>query len=326
LFQSKLFTILLTASTLLANTGFALQKEALFPLSVTDLNNKEKISAGERLFHDPLFSQDATRSCASCHAIKSGGTDGLKQYKQYNQQPGALNTPTVLNASSHLKQFWNGRAKTLKHVIDDHILDKTIFANRWQTILKRLLASNHYVDLFDNIYADGITKHNVTDALTTYLNYLLTPNAPFDQYLKGDENALSNEAKKGYQLFKSYGCITCHQGPNLGGNLFARLGIYKDYFPKPPLHEEDLGHFNVTGKEEDRFVFKVPSLRNIALTAPYLHDGSAASLEEVIRIMGIYQVGQPIPEYEIAYLVAFLKSLTGSLPPSISNPAPKVDE
>lgn len=290
---------------------FATQNDAIQPITEAPITNENKVTLGKDLFNDPLFSRDKTLSCASCHSLNKGGTDNLARYIGLDKREGQFNTPTIFNSSLNFKQFWDARASTLGEAIDDHVASSTIFGNTWADIVHRVKENSAYTTAFAHIYKKEINQHTIKDALTAYINTLSTPHSPFDRFLQGDTKALSNDAQKGYQLFKKYGCITCHQGPNMGGNLIMRLGIYKEYYPtqKTPT-TADLGLFNITGKEEDKYAFKVPTLRNIALTAPYLHDGSIKTLDEVIKIMGVYQVGQPIPNSDIPYIVKFLESLT----------------
>lgn len=289
--------------------------EPILPIPDPPKAKTEKVNLGKHLYEDTLFSKDQSLSCYSCHSLKKGGTDNLSKYIGMNKKEGLLNTPTVLNASLNFRQFWDGRAKTLNDVIEDHIADPTVFANQWPTIIQRIKENTYLTSLFKNIYNSPPTPENSKDALTTYLKNLVTPNSPFDRFLKGDKSAISEDAKKGYLLFKNHGCITCHQGPNVGGNLYQHFGIYKDYFTtRGNITKPDLGLYNVTGKEEDKFVFKVPSLRNIVYTGYYLHDGSIVSLTDTINLMAIYQIGEPIPNQEIALITKFLESLSGVLP------------
>ncbi len=296
-------------------TCFALESSAIQPIPLTPKLDPQKVTLGKELYSDSLFSQDNSLSCASCHSLKKGGTDNLPKYIGKGKKEGLLNTPTVLNASLNFRQFWDGRAKTLAEVIDDHISDKTIFDSQWSQIVERIKMRESYKAAFDHLYENTISPANIKDALVTYLDTLLTHQSPYDLFLGGKTSALTADAQKGYLLFKQYGCVTCHQGPNMGGNLILRFGIYKDFFAtRTNPTKADVGYFNVTKNPINMHEFKVPSLRNIALTAPYLHDGSAKTLEEVIKLMGVYQVGQPIPAYEIPYIVKFLESLTGGLP------------
>lgn len=293
----------------------ALQNTAIPPLEAATQVSQPKVELGKELFNDARLSSNLSHACSTCHNLTMGGTDQQATFIGANHREGTLNTPTVFNVSYNFRQFWDGRANNLRDVIDDHILDKRIMNNQWSTVLQRLNENPKYNEKFNLLYSDGVNKTNIQDALETYLQSLVTVNAPFDLYLKGDKKAIGEEAIKGYELFNSLGCISCHQGPNIGGNLYEKMGIYKDYFnSKQKIAESDLGRFNVTNKDEDTLVFKVPSLRNIALTGPYLHDGSAKTLEEAIQIMAEHQIGKSLKPHEISYIVKFLETLTGDQP------------
>jgi len=173
-----------------------------------------------------------------------------------------------------------------------------------------------YKQAFHAIYPDNITADNIADAIAEFEKALITPNAPFDRYLKGEKDAITAEEKRGYRLFSSKGCILCHNGVNVGGNFYNKFGIFKD------ANSSALGRYNVTKREEDKFVFKVPSLRNVALTAPYMHDGRTASLKEAIEIMSEHQLGRYITEEEVRKIALFLKSLTGEIPQSVKKKNP----
>lgn len=288
----------------------AAQSISSMPVPVPQLTEHDKIELGKTLFHEPLFAKNLSASCASCHQLKNSGVDNLTRYLTINKTSGSLNTPSVFNASLNFRQFWNGRAKTIADAIDDHVADETVFANNWPEIVQKISDNSLYTTSFKKVYPNGVTKDNINNALTVYIESLLTPNSAFDRFLKGDKTALSNDELKGYRLFRKYGCVSCHQGPNMGGNLYQRLGVYKNYFAdKGITGKADFGLFNVTGKEEDKHVFKVPSLRNISLTGPYLHNGSVKTLPEMIQIMGIYQVGQPIRTEDANMIALFLQSL-----------------
>lgn len=180
--------------------------------------------------------------------------------------------------------------------------------NTIENAIQDLKSNKVYLSMFREIYDDGITANNLAEVLAEFEKTLITPNSPFDKYLRGDEQALNAQEHKGYQLFKTKGCISCHNGINLGGNLYNKFGIYKD------AKSRELGRYNQTKKEEDKYVFKVPSLRNIAITAPYMHDGRVNTLKEAVNIMTKYQLGRPMNEDDLDDLVAFLKTLTGELP------------
>lgn len=311
------FFILLLSSFCISIASVAQQQsEPILPIIPDPTEqNPLKINLGKDLYRDPLFSLTHADSCNSCHNINRGGIDNLTRYIGIYNKMGSLNTPTIFNTHLNFRQFWNGRAKDLDAVIEDHLQDPTIFKNNWQTVLKRIEGSPQLMNEFNQAYGKKPGKAEVKDALINYIETLTTPRSRFDLYLQGDTKALSPRAIKGYNLFKSYGCITCHQGPNIGGNLYQRLGVYKDYYKdKKNIQKADYGLFLLTGVESDRYVFKVPSLRNITTTGPYLHDGSAKTLREVIQIMGVYQVGQVIPPYDVTLIMEFMESLTGNVP------------
>jgi len=297
--------------------AYALESDAIQTITLEKESNDSQalVDFGEKLYTSKLFSKSKSQSCASCHDFDKGGCDHLPTYQGIDHKPGQYNTPTIFNASLNFRQFWNGRAENLAQAIDDHVLDNTIFDNSWKNIVESMKGDETLVSLHNQSFSQSFSKDTIQKALTAYINRLLTPNSPFDRYLDGDTTAMSPEAIAGYELFQKYGCNTCHQGPNMGGNLFQKMGIYKDYFnDKGVINEADLGLFNVTHKEEDKYVFKVPSLRNISKTAPYMHDGQIDTLEKMVEIMGIYQVGQTIPSYDIPLIVKFLESLNGDIP------------
>lgn len=295
--------------TLLASSR-DLSHEPITPIAVIDNLQPNKVQLGNRLFHEPRLSADNTISCAHCHPVSQSGTDGLTLSIGIYGQIGDRNTPTVLNSGLHFAQFWDGRAKTLEEQIDGPITNPKEMGSNWPDIIHKLRSSHEYRTLFSDIYPDGITANNIRDAIATYERSLLTPNSRFDRYLKGEQEAITTEELEGYQLFKSYGCISCHQGQAIGGNIYEKLGVVIPYYDK---EHPDKGRFTLTGKEHHRYQFKVPSLRNVALTAPYLHDGSIAELDEVVQIMGRHQLGRRIPKEKAQQIVAFLKTLTGHL-------------
>ena len=219
-----------------------------------------------------------------------------------------MNAPTVLNAVFNFRQFWDGRAPDLKAQVKDPIRNPKEMGQDLDELVLKLKKHTAYRLAFEKVYTDGITKENIADAIAEYEKTLITPNGPFDRYLKGDKNAIGQEAKRGYALFKEKGCILCHNGVNVGGNLYNKFGVYKD------ANSTDLGRYNITGREEDRYIFKVPSLRNVARTAPYMHDGRFAKLRDAVSFMTQYQLGRYMEPEEIDAIVAFLKTLNGTLP------------
>jgi len=268
--------------------------------------DKKKASLGKALFFDPILSRDKTISCATCHILEDGGDDNLPVSIGINGQKGDVNAPTVLNAVYNFRQFWDGRAKDLKEQAAQPIENPKEMGFNFKDLIKRL-KNSYYNKMFKKIYKDGVTKNNILDAIAEYEKTLITPNSPFDRYLRGDKDALTKKQKEGYELFKTKGCITCHHGVNIGGNMFNRFGVFQD--PKT----SNLGRYNVTKKESDKYFFKVPTLRNIEKTAPYFHDGRTYSLKEAVLLMAEYQLGRKITVDEIEKIVSFLKSLTGQL-------------
>jgi cytochrome c peroxidase len=225
-----------------------------------------------------------------------------------------LNTPTVLNSSLNVAQFWDGRARTLEEQILATVANPVEMDGDWPTIEQRLRADARLAERFDSVFGEPATKQNVIDALAAYLRVLVTWNSPLDRYLKGQETALDENERAGYELFINLGCVSCHQGRNIGGNFFQHFGVMGDYFAeRGQATEADLGRYNVTGREEDRYKFKVPSLRNVAETAPYFHDGSAPTLEDAVKVMVEYQLGRSADESQVQLLVAFLESLSGEI-------------
>jgi len=287
---------------------------AIVPVPRPQGLDPRKVKLGKLLFNDPRLSSDDTVSCATCHPLDRGGADGLPRSVGVGGQVGLVNAPTVLNAGLNFRQFWDGRAASLEEQINGPVNNPVEMASSWEQLLGKLQADPDYRRLFAQSYPDGITAAAVRDAIATFERALNTPNSPFDRYLLGDTNALDLNARRGYRLFVDFGCISCHQGANVGGNLYARFGIIEDSLDQHKDAEgPDLGRFNLTGNPEDRFLFKVPSLRNVELTAPYFHNASAATLEEAIRVMGVNQLGLEICEMEQRLIAAFLRSLTGEL-------------
>ncbi len=268
----------------------------------------KKVQLGKKLFFDPILSRDGTISCASCHDLQNGGDDGMKFSKGIDGQMGDINSPTIYNAVFNFRQFWDGRAKDLQEQVFGPIENPVEMGHSMDLTVKVLKKDSAYIKAFEMIYSDGITHENVADAIAEFEKVLITPNSPFDKYLKGDKEAIGKKAKKGYALFESKGCILCHHGVNVGGNFYNKFGIYKD------ANSTNLGRYNITKREEDRAVFKVPSLRNVALTSPYMHDGRTDTLKKAVTLMTQYQLGRHMEEGEIDAIVAFLQSLTGEIP------------
>ena len=290
-----------------------LKNEPISPIpNVTGLDAK-KVELGKRLFHDANLSADGTVSCASCHGLANGGVDSLTVSVGINGQKGNRNAPTVLNSSLLYRQFWDGRVATLEEQVSGPLTNPVEMAGNWQDILHYIRSNEVYKKAFSESYGRVATKKIVSHAIAEFERSLLTPNGSFDRYLKGDEGAIDMPTKRGYQLFKSFGCASCHQGVAVGGNFYEKLGVVIPYFKEDPAIQQDLGRYQISFIEEDKFEFKVPGLRNIARTAPYLHDGSIETLNEVVRIMAKHQLGRMITEKETTDIVKFLRSLNGEL-------------
>lgn len=290
--------------------------EPIQPIPLENDLDKRKMALGAKLFNDPQLSHDNSISCASCHSLSLGGTDQLAHSNGVGGLKGLVNTPTVFNSGYNFRQFWDGRAVTLEEQVNGPTHAPNEMGSNWDEIKGKLSNSPDYQSAFAALYPDGIQSRNISDAIATYERSLNTPDAPFDKFLRGDQSSLTDEEKEGYRLFKSYGCISCHQGLNVGGNMFQKFGVLGDYFKdKGHVTKEDFGRYNVTADEIDKYVFKVPSLRNVALTHPYFHDGSVERLEDAVAVMSKYQLGRELSAQDIKLITQFLKTLTGEYRP-----------
>ncbi|WP_087500555.1 cytochrome-c peroxidase [Pseudomonas sp. SID14000] len=296
---------------LCSNAGAEPLDEPLKPLPPIPVLAPGRVELGRLLFNDPRLSLNGTLSCTSCHRLDKYGADDRAFSVGVDGQPLQLNTPTVFNASLNFRQFWNGRVESLEEQGNAVITSTHEMGGDWGVIEQRIAGDERYRQAFKDAYPDAVTKDNILTALADYQRTLLTPGARFDRYLQGDTEALTLEEKYGYQRFKDYGCIACHQGVNIGGNMFQKFGVFGDYIAdRGNPTEADQGRFNVTGEEADRGVFKVPSLRNVAMTAPYFHDGSAPTLERAIDVMFQYQLGRIPTDEDRRLIILFLKTLT----------------
>lgn len=275
-----------------------------------------KVALGRRLFHETRLSRDNSISCASCHVLKLAGADGRALAVGIEGRLNTVNTPTVLNSGFNFSQFWDGRAANLEDQVAGPLHNPVEMDTNWRQVIAKLEGVADYRRDFTAIWPEGITARHIQSALAEFERSLTTPDAPFDHYLRGDTLALSAQAREGWELFRKLGCIACHQGVNVGGNMYANLGVMGDYFADrgKPVLKSDLGRFNVTGLEEDRHMFKVPSLRNVERTAPYFHDGSIAKLGDAVDTMARYQLGVRLEAAQREALLAFLTSLNGVLP------------
>ena len=288
--------------------------EPIQPIEPIPNLDPRRIALGRKLFGDPRLSHDNQIACATCHVLEKGGADGRARSIGIHGAVGVINAPTVLNSGLNFRQFWDGRAATLEAQVDGPILSKIEMGSSWPEVLAKLRSAPEYVVDFQRIYRDGIQAEHVKDAIAEFARSLTTPNSRFDRYLRHDTNALTSREQEGYRLFKSSGCASCHQGMAMGGNMYQKMAVTLPVLGgKAPLTRVDRGRFNVTGDPRDMYMFKVPSLRNVALTAPYFHDASAATLEDAVRTIGKCQLRRPLSEQQVELIVAFLKTLTGDL-------------
>ncbi|HET9643678.1 MAG TPA: cytochrome-c peroxidase [Burkholderiaceae bacterium] len=295
-----------------AVTMAAQGEEPIKPIPSQGHLDSRKVVLGEQLFHDKRLSRDNSLSCASCHDLQRGGVDGLTSSVGIGGAKGPINAPTVFNSSLNFRQFWDGRAATLEEQAAGPVHNPKEMGSNWAEVIGKLSKDTAVVGQFKAIYRDGLKPKNIQDAIATFERSLTTPNSRLDKHLNGDKTALSQDELRGYQLFKAYGCVACHQGVNVGGNMYQTFGVMGDYFKdRGNPTDADLGRYNVTKVDGDRHVFKVPSLRNIALTAPYFHDGSAATLSDAVDVMFKYQLGRTASKEDKDLIVKFLYTLTG---------------
>jgi cytochrome c peroxidase len=257
---------------------------------------------------------DNTVSCASCHALETGGVDNHQYSHGVEERLGGVNAPTVYNAVYNFVQFWDGRAKTLADQAAGPPLNPMEMASTsFDEIIAKLQADKEFAKAFKAVYPDGLTQANITNAIEEFERTLVTPNSQFDKWLLGDDAALTAEELRGYELFKENGCATCHVGINLGGESYELMGLRRHYFAERGLEltEEDNGRFKETKQERDRHRFKTPGLRNVALTWPYYHDGTRLTMHDAVRDMALYQCDVELADADIDAIVAFLYTLTG---------------
>ncbi len=309
----RAFGLGLTLCLVSPEYGYA--AEPIKPIPIMIEVNEAKAELGRRLFHDLRLSKDNTVSCATCHDLSAGGDDGQVVSTGIEGRTGFVNAPTVFNSAFNFKQFWDGRAHTLRDQIDGPLQSRIEMESIWPDVVTKLFQDKDYPRLFQRSYpndAQIISRENIKDAIAEFMRALITPNSRFDQWLRGNTEVLTAQEKEGYALFKRYGCVSCHQGASVGGNMFQVFGVINDYFKKRGnITEADLGRFNVTGNEADKHAFKVPSLRMAAHTAPYLHDGSAETLRDAVDAMFEFQLGREAPDEDKEAIVAFIKTLAG---------------
>ncbi len=314
----RLALIALVAGAVGSACAQPLLAEPIRPLPTAHGVDAQRAALGRTLFHDQRLSRDNARSCASCHQPGKGGADGQPLAAGPSGLRARFNTPTVYNSSFNVRQGWTGRHSGIDGLLE-HVLAAPGGGSAWELVATRLAGDAALGARFQAVYGSDVSAELLKDALDSYLRTLVTPSR-FDRYLRGDKAALSTEEKLGYAKFKSFGCVSCHQGINVGGNMYQKFGAMRPLAPGAAIGA-DPGRFAHTGKEADRQLFRVPSLRNVAETAPYFHNGSVATLEEAVDAMVKYQLGRTATTADRALLVRFLQTLSGEvLPPREGQP------
>ncbi len=273
-------------------------------------STSDKIKLGKKLFFDKQLSVDNSMSCNTCHQLESFGAENKPTSIGFKGHVGGRNSPSVYNSGVHFTQFWDGREKDLEGQAGGPILNPGEMAMpNEKSVLERLNKDKEYPSLFKKAFGSkSITYGELRKAIASFERTLVTP-SKFDNYLKGDINSLTVAERQGLRTFVEKGCVACHNGVGVGGGMFQKFGVVNPY-----QFQKDLGRFEVTKKPEDKYFFKVPSLRNVAETAPYFHDGKVATLKDAIKTMGKTQLGLNLTAKEISSIETFLKSLTGQKP------------
>ncbi|SCY92358.1 cytochrome c peroxidase [Rhizobium sp. NFACC06-2] len=285
------------------------RNEPIAPLPEIDRLDAGKVALGRSLFFDPILSSDASLSCASCHDPAVGGTVRTRRPTGKVDGRPLFNVPTIFNVANNQMFGWRGSIRSLVEQNEKVLLDPNLMGAQWGDLLLKLNGLESYAGAFREAYGSPPTREALLDAIGAYEISLRTPGSPFDRYIRGDLAALKPLAIEGYVLFKDYGCASCHQGSNVGGNMSQKLGIFNDNnsdFLEPPFE-------GTTDQDDRRSTFRVPSLRNVAKTSPYFHDGRTLDLAEAISQMGRLQLGRKLSQNDIAALRAFLESLTGNV-------------
>ncbi|MEW5964712.1 MAG: cytochrome-c peroxidase [Pseudomonadota bacterium] len=309
--RQTIAALLSAASAMALAATNATAQEPIEPVKPPQSINLGMVELGKKLYFDPRLSKSGFISCNSCHNLSMGGSDNIPTSIGDKWQQGPINAPTVLNSSLNVAQFWDGRAADLKAQAGGPIANPGEMAFSHTLAIDVLESIPAYVREFKQVFGkDKIDIDQVTAAIAEFEKTLVTPNSRFDQWLLGKKDALTADELAGYALFKDSGCIACHNGPAVGGASFQKMGVVEPYKAKSPAE----GRSAVTGKDADRFNFKVPTLRNVEMTYPYFHDGAANTLTEAVDVMGRLQLGKKFSADESAKIVAFLRSLTGDQP------------
>lgn len=303
----KILSLFIVFLSVALEAGSTEPMPSLPPIPADNTQSHQKIELGKMLFFEPRLSSSGIVSCATCHNPSMAFTDRVPRALGHNHQVGPRNTPTVLNSAFLDVQFWDGRAKTLEEQALGPIQNTMEMASSLEKVVETLKEIPEYRETFRAVFGDKepITPENISKAIAAFERTLITYNAPFDRYLRGDEMAISPAAKRGWELFQKKGCVACHSGPN-----FTNSGFFKIQVPG----STDLGRYEVTKKKEDRYKFRVQSLRNVSLTYPYFNNGSVWELDQAVRIMAREMLRIEPTDKEVADIVAFLQTLTGEMP------------
>lgn len=339
---SLLTVLLFSASTVFADNELMEKARTLFkpiPQKVSEVKGKtfspHEVELGKMLYLDPRLSASELISCNTCHNLGMGGADFQETSVGHGWQKGPRNAPTVLNSVFNIAQFWDGRAEDLKQQAKGPVQASVEMNNTPEMVIKTLKSMPEYVELFKKAFpgqSDPVTFDNMAEAIEAFEATLLTPDSPFDLYLKGKDNALNETQKEGLGLFMGKGCATCHGGINMGGAGYFPFGLVER--PNAEIIAGDTGRYKITHSKSDEYVFKAPSLRNVELTPPYFHSGKVWNLKEAIKIMGVAQLGSELTAEEVDKIEMFLKATTGVQPkveypilpaPTIQTPRPKLD-
>jgi len=312
---------LLVSAIALAGSLSVMAADALpttAPAPADNPTTPEKVALGQMLYHDPRLSSTGTVACASCHNTMAGGEDNRPNSMGVNGQTGGRSAPTVWNAAFNAVQFWDGRAASLEEQAAGPVTNPIEMGMKsWDDVVARLKTIKGYQVAFEKAFGqNSISKENATKAIAAYERTLITPNSPYDKYVSGETSALSKQQVRGMQKAVELGCTGCHSGPAFNGpGTFQKFPMHKNgYFEAQYHFSKDKGLAEVTKKESDEHFWKVPTLRNIALTAPYFHNGSVPTLDKAVKVMAKLQLDKDLPDEDVADIVAFLNALTGEFP------------
>ncbi|WNO09481.1 cytochrome-c peroxidase [Teredinibacter sp. KSP-S5-2] len=309
----RYFIWLIVISLSFAQQVYAVAKtnEPIQPIPNPKISDQEKVELGKMLFFEPRLSKSQIISCNTCHNLSMGGGDNRPASIGHKWTIGPIKAPTVFNSSLNIAQFWDGRAKDLKEQAAGPIANDIEMGATHKLATETIASIPEYQKRFAKVYGkQPISIDTITDAIATFEETLLTPNSRFDQYLNGEETAITQQEKSGYELFKNVGCVACHNGQAVGGNSFQKMGLIKPY----QTENEKRGRIELTGKPADDLMFKVPTLRNVSLNAPYFHDGQYWKLEDAVKVMAEIQLGKDLTDTETRDIVAFLNTLNGERP------------